>query len=132
MLVRATIMTPTRPRARRTSWIGARSPRPRTVRTLRPSTNIRARADHTVAAAAGFAAAARRFFQRAIGTTKVTPVEVTTDKAPGYPAVLEALLPAAWHDTDQYANNGIACDHGSELPPNPDNVLTAEADRLLG
>jgi transposase, IS6 family len=25
---------------------------------------------------------------------------------------LEALLPAAWHRTDQYANNGIECDHG--------------------
>lgn len=23
----------------------------------------------------------------------------------------EALLPAAWHRTDQYANNGIECDH---------------------
>ena len=32
--------------------------------------------------------AARRFFERAIGTTKVTPVEVTTDQAPVYPAVL--------------------------------------------
>jgi transposase-like protein len=26
--------------------------------------------------------------------------------------VLEGLLPAAWHRTDQYANNGIECDHG--------------------
>jgi IS6 family transposase len=26
--------------------------------------------------------------------------------------VLEGLLPAAWHRTDQYANNGIGCDHG--------------------
>jgi transposase-like protein len=56
--------------------------------------------------------AARRFFQQAIGATKVTPAEVTTDKAPVYPGVLEALLPAAWHRTDQYANNGIECDHG--------------------
>jgi transposase-like protein len=56
--------------------------------------------------------AARRFFQQAIGTTRVTPAEVTTDQAPVYPAVLEALLPAAWHRTDQYANNGIECDHG--------------------
>jgi transposase, IS6 family len=29
-----------------------------------------------------------------------------------YPAVLEALLPAAWHRTDQYANNRVECDHG--------------------
>jgi transposase-like protein len=26
--------------------------------------------------------------------------------------VLEALLPAAWRRTDQYANNGVECDHG--------------------
>jgi transposase-like protein len=37
--------------------------------------------------------AANRFFERAIGTTKITPNEVTTEQAPGYPAVLEA--PAA-------------------------------------
>jgi IS6 family transposase len=42
------------------------------------------------------AKAARRFFQRAVGATKVTPVEVTTDQAPVYPGVLEELLPAAW------------------------------------
>jgi transposase-like protein len=35
------------------------------------------------------ARAAYRFFQQAIRTTKVTPVEVTTDQAPVYPAVLE-------------------------------------------
>jgi transposase-like protein len=56
--------------------------------------------------------AAHRFFERAIGATKVTPVEVTTDQAPVYPAVLEALLPAAWHRTDRYANNRVECDHG--------------------
>jgi transposase-like protein len=58
------------------------------------------------------ARAARRFFERAIGTTKVTPVEVTTDRAAAYPVVLEALLPAAWHRTDRYANNHIEADHG--------------------
>ena len=26
--------------------------------------------------------------------------------------MLAALLPAAWHRTDQYANNGVECDHG--------------------
>jgi transposase-like protein len=56
--------------------------------------------------------AARRFFERAIGTTKVTPAEVTTDKAPVYLVVLEELLPAAWHRTDRYANNAVECDHG--------------------
>jgi transposase-like protein len=58
------------------------------------------------------ATAAHRFFQRAMGTTEVSPVEVTTDKAPVYPAVLEERLPAAWHRTDCYANNRIECDHG--------------------
>jgi transposase-like protein len=56
--------------------------------------------------------AVRRFLQRAIGTTKATPVEVVTDRAPVYPAVLEDLLPAAWHCTGQYANNRIEADHG--------------------
>jgi transposase-like protein len=58
------------------------------------------------------AKAAHRFFEPAIGVTKVMPVEVTTDQAPAYAGVLEALLPAPWHRTDQYANNGIECDHG--------------------
>jgi transposase, IS6 family len=58
------------------------------------------------------AKAAHRFLERAIGTTKVAPAEVTTDQAPVYPAVLEDLLPAAWHRTDQYANNRVECDHG--------------------
>ena len=58
------------------------------------------------------ARAARRFFQRAIGTAKITPVEVVTDHAPVYPAVLEELAPIAWHRTDQYANNRIEADHG--------------------
>jgi transposase, IS6 family len=56
--------------------------------------------------------AARRFFQQAIGGTKVTPVEVITDKAAAYPIVLDELLPATWHRTEQYANNHIECDHG--------------------
>jgi transposase-like protein len=58
------------------------------------------------------AGAARRFFQRAIGTTKVAPAEVTTDQARLYPAVLDELLPAAWHRVDRYANNRVECDHG--------------------
>jgi transposase-like protein len=56
--------------------------------------------------------AANRFFERAIGTTKITRTEVTTDQGPVYPAVLEKLLPAAWHRTDRYANNQVECDHG--------------------
>ena len=56
--------------------------------------------------------AAQRFFERAIGTTKIAPAEVSTDQAPVYPAVLEDLLPAAWHRTDRYANTRVECDHG--------------------
>ena len=58
------------------------------------------------------ASAARRFFERAIGATKVTPSEVVTDCAPTYPRVVEELLPAALHRTDRYANNGVEADHG--------------------
>ncbi len=58
------------------------------------------------------ARAARRFFQRAISTTRITPVEVVTDHAPAHPGVLEELAPGAWHRTDQYANNRIEADHG--------------------
>jgi transposase, IS6 family len=58
------------------------------------------------------ATTARRFFQRAMGATKVTPAEITTDQAPVYPAMLEELLPAARHRTGQYANNRVECDHG--------------------
>ena len=56
--------------------------------------------------------AARRFFERAIGTTKIRPIEVATDQAPTYPVVLEELLPTAWHRTEQYANNRVEADHG--------------------
>jgi transposase-like protein len=58
------------------------------------------------------ATAARRFFDHAIGATKVSPTEVVTDRAPTYSVVLEELLPAAWHRTDRYANNGVEADHG--------------------
>ena len=58
------------------------------------------------------ATAARRFFEGAIRTTKMMPVEVVTDRAPTYLAVLEELLPATWHRTDQYGNNQVEADHG--------------------
>jgi len=56
------------------------------------------------------ATAARRFLERAIGSTKVRPAEVTTDQAPVCPTLMEELLPAAWHGTDRYANNRVECD----------------------
>jgi transposase-like protein len=53
------------------------------------------------------AATARRFFQRALTSLKVVPVEVVTDAAPIYPAVVEELVPAAWHHVERHANNRI-------------------------
>jgi len=50
--------------------------------------------------------AARAFFHRALATG-VVPVEVTTDRAPVYPRVLDELVPAALHTTQQYANNQV-------------------------
>jgi len=35
-----------------------------------------------------------------------------TDLASTYPMALEELLPAAWHRTEQYANNRVEADHG--------------------
>jgi transposase-like protein len=58
------------------------------------------------------AKAARQFFEQAIGTTKVAPDEVVTDQAAVYLAVLDELVPAAWHRTDRYANNRVEADHG--------------------
>ncbi|WP_407567271.1 IS6 family transposase [Polymorphospora sp. A560] len=57
------------------------------------------------------AAAARRFFQRALTTLKVTPAEVVTDAAPVYPGVLDDLVPSVWHHVERYANNPIEADH---------------------
>jgi len=56
-------------------------------------------------------AAATKFFTTAI-TAHGQPVEVTTDKAPVLAKVILELLPAARHDTTQYANNRVEADHG--------------------
>jgi IS6 family transposase len=56
-------------------------------------------------------AAARRFFIRALRHGP-TPVEVTTDKAGPYLRVLDDLVPAATHVTEQYGNNRVEADHG--------------------
>jgi transposase-like protein len=57
------------------------------------------------------AAAARRFFRRALSALKVAPTEVITDAAPVYPGVLDELVPQAWHHVEPYANNPIEADH---------------------
>ena len=51
-------------------------------------------------------AATRRFFARALNAAQ-RPTEVTTDRAPAYPRVLDELVPEAWHVVEQYANNPI-------------------------
>ena len=40
------------------------------------------------------------------------PVEVTTDRAPVYPRVIDEFAPGARHVLDQYANNLVEADHG--------------------
>ena len=55
--------------------------------------------------------AARRFFTGALaGAT--SPTEVTTDRAPAYPRIVEDVLPGARHVTVQYADNRVEADHG--------------------
>jgi transposase-like protein len=57
------------------------------------------------------AQAAQGFFTRAM-TRGTVPVEVTTDRAPVFPRVIEELAAGARHLTEQYANNVIEADHG--------------------
>ena len=56
-------------------------------------------------------AATRRFFARALNAAR-RPTEVTTDRAPAYPRVLDEVVPEAWHVVEQYANNPVEADHG--------------------
>lgn len=54
--------------------------------------------------------AARVFLTAALDTGSV-PVEVTTERAPVYPRILDELAPPARHITKQYANNRVESDH---------------------
>ena len=55
--------------------------------------------------------AARAFFSRAL-RVGAAPVQVTTDRAPAYPRVLDEVVPTAGHLTERYANNRVEADHG--------------------
>jgi IS6 family transposase len=55
--------------------------------------------------------AARRFFTIALGAHGEL-VEVVTDRAWTLRAVVEELIPAAFDNTEQYANNRFEADHG--------------------
>jgi DDE domain len=57
------------------------------------------------------AAAARSFFARALRVGCVQ-VEITTDRAPVYPRVLDELQRAPRQVTERYANNRVEADHG--------------------
>jgi transposase-like protein len=72
-------------------------------------------------------AAATKFFRSAI-ISHGHPVEVTTDKSPVLARSIRDLVPAAHHDTTQYANNRVEADHGrlkARLPP----MLGLQTDR---
>jgi transposase-like protein len=56
-------------------------------------------------------AAATKFFQMMLAGRE-RPRDVTTDLAAPLLRVVDDLLPDALHDTTQYANNRIECDHG--------------------
>jgi hypothetical protein len=49
---------------------------------------------------------------RACGVITRRWPEVNADRAPAYPRVIEELIPAACHVTEQYANNSVEADHG--------------------
>jgi IS6 family transposase len=55
--------------------------------------------------------AARRFFVTALRAHR-EPTEVVTDRAWTLRAVIDELVPGAFHNTEQYANNRIESDHG--------------------
>ena len=61
-------------------------------------------------------AATRRFFLRALEHGRC-PTEVTADQAPAYPRVIEELIPAACHVTEQYATDPRRS--GSWVPAGP-------------
>ena len=54
---------------------------------------------------------ARTFLTKALGVHG-NPCEVITDRSPALANVIEDLLPAAFHNTGQYENNRVECDHG--------------------
>jgi transposase-like protein len=56
-------------------------------------------------------AAATRFFEMMLAG-RDRPREVTTDLAAPLLRVVDDLLPEVLHDTTQYSNNRIECDHG--------------------
>ncbi len=54
--------------------------------------------------------AARRFFATTLALHGELD-EVVTDRAPALARAISELFPGAFHNTDQYANNRVECDH---------------------
>jgi transposase-like protein len=82
--------------------------------------------------------AARTFFTAAVAAHG-EPAEVITDRAAPLAHVIDDLLPAALHTTEQYATNRVECDHGrlkARLGPmrglttNPDGGRADSRSRL--
>ena len=67
-------------------------------------------------------ASARTFFTAAL-TVHGDPAEVITDRAPALANVIKELIPAAWHNTGQYQNNRVECDHGRLKAQGPGKVV---------
>src|SRR3954453_13454539 len=61
------------------------------------------------------------------------PIEITTDRAPVYPRVIEDAVPGARHVLERYQNNRVETDHGrrkARLPPMR-GVKTIRSQRVL-
>ena len=54
--------------------------------------------------------AARRFFTGALATHGKL-VALVTDKAAALANLIGTLMPTVFHNTEQYANNRVECDH---------------------
>jgi transposase, IS6 family len=70
--------------------------------------------DETYVKVAGkwrYLVSARTFFRTALDAHG-EPNEVITDLAQALETVIEELVPDAFHNTEQYANNRVECDHG--------------------
>jgi transposase, IS6 family len=53
-----------------------------------------------------------RFTRVLIDAARPCPAEVSTDRAPSIPQVLDELLPSACHVVEQYVNDLIEAGHG--------------------
>ena len=68
---------------------------------------------------------ARTFLTKALGMNG-NPGEVITDRAPALANVIDDLLPAAFHNTGQYENNRVECDHGRAQGQAPADAWTQD------